>query len=55
LFDPTNETELVGLILKLIGSEELREELVSKGLQQATRFSWDEAGKKWIELLESIK
>lgn len=54
MFDPTNETELVGLILRLIGSGELREELVEKGLHQATKFSWDETGRKWIELLESI-
>jgi glycosyltransferase involved in cell wall biosynthesis len=54
MFDPTNETELVGLILKLICSDGSREELIEKGLHQAAKFSWDETGRKWIELLESI-
>lgn len=54
MFDPANETELVGLMLKLIGSDGSREDLIEKGLQRAAKFSWDETGRKWIELLESI-
>jgi glycosyltransferase involved in cell wall biosynthesis len=54
MFDPGSPSELIGRILELLGSDELREHYVKAGLARAVRFSWERAGNQWMGLLDSI-
>lgn len=55
LIDPTNVEELKRQITKLVNEPELRSGLISQGLKQVRKFSWDESAwklrKAYLEFL----
>lgn len=40
LFNPTDEQDMASVLAQVLESEELRQEMRRKGLQQASRFTW---------------
>jgi len=50
LFDPTDLGQIADCIERIINDKQLRSELVALGLQQATRFSWDNASRDVLRL-----
>jgi glycosyltransferase involved in cell wall biosynthesis len=54
LVDPENVDELAHAIGELIGKEILRGELSKRGLERVKRFSAESAGKKVLDLYESL-
>lgn len=51
-FDPCDINEIALKIEMVLSDEKLRKEMISKGLKQATKFSWDEAGKKVYQVIK---
>ena len=49
-FDPQDELALVAVMEKLFTNEEIRKELMQKGLKQLNKFNWDIAADQFIEL-----
>lgn len=47
-FNPDNEKEMKGQIIKLITDADLRQELISRGYEQAKKFSWDDCAEKTL-------
>ena len=54
LVDPTNVDEIVQGMWSVISDPKLANELRSKGLKQASKFSWEKTAKKVLEVLESV-
>lgn len=54
LIDATNTEELLNAILLLSTNEEKRQELMQKGLLQASKFRWDHAAIKTKEVYYSV-
>ena len=50
LVDPFNENEIFEVYKKILSDDELKKEMVQKGLEQAKKFEW----KKSVEILEKI-
>ena len=50
LVDPFNENEIFEAYKKILSDDELKKEMVQKGLEQAKKFEW----KKSVEMLEKI-
>lgn len=53
LFDPRSSTELTALIVKILESTHLLQELKQHSLKQALNFSWDKSAKILLEVLHS--
>ncbi len=53
MFDPRNPDSIADATEKVLLDPELRKQLVTKGLRQVTRFSWEKAAKQTLEILES--
>ena len=53
LFDPRNPDSIADSLQQILRDQELREQLVKKGLSQATLFSWEKAAEKTLEILEA--
>ncbi len=53
-FDPRNTTELVEKMELIISNKSLVNDLVAKGREQIKSFSWEEAGKKTLNVLVTI-
>ncbi len=51
LFDPHNPDEIQGSIERISLDEPLREELVRKGLDNATAYTWESTAKRTLNLL----
>ena len=51
-FAPKNHFELSGQIKKILDNPELRKDLISKGLAQANKFSWEKCAKETLEYLK---
>lgn len=49
LKNPTDVAELAGLLGRVAGSEALRQQLISKGLEQAGHFSWEETAQSTFD------
>jgi glycosyltransferase involved in cell wall biosynthesis len=54
-FDPHNKAEIKHAILKVLGSEQLRQELIRKGRARLQDFSWDKCARESLAVLESAK
>ncbi|OGC11358.1 hypothetical protein A3K48_02440 [candidate division WOR-1 bacterium RIFOXYA12_FULL_52_29] len=54
-FDPFDQLQLTGLIVKLIGDEKLRRELSDKGREKAQKFTWDNTVLEIIKIFGEIK
>lgn len=48
LFDPFDVDDIAGRIAALIGDEELRRELIARGLQRVTMFSWEKCARETL-------
>ncbi|MFH0798836.1 MAG: glycosyltransferase family 1 protein [Pseudomonadota bacterium] len=53
--DPTDEKQIYEAMKKVIGSEELRGDMIMKGLIQASKFNWDESARKVIKIFEEAE
>lgn len=51
-FDPTKTNQLEDLLLLLINNADLRENLRSKGLVQAKKYSWEKTAKETLRIYE---
>lgn len=47
-FNPENENEMKEQIIKLITDADLRQELISRGYEQAKKFSWEDCAEKTL-------
>lgn len=52
-FDPTNQEELVTKMSQLLGSQELRDELVRKGQARLQDFSWKKCAQETLAVIQS--
>ncbi|MBN2015323.1 glycosyltransferase family 4 protein [Candidatus Dojkabacteria bacterium] len=52
LVDPDNIDLVADSILRVINDKELQRELAEKGREQATKYSWEECGRKTLEAFE---
>jgi len=53
MFDPRNPDSIADAVEQILRDPELREQLVIKGRRQASLFSWENAAKKTLEILEA--
>jgi glycosyltransferase involved in cell wall biosynthesis/2-polyprenyl-3-methyl-5-hydroxy-6-metoxy-1,4-benzoquinol methylase len=51
-FEPGNVEELAGKVLSVLGDEELREKLVSKGLERVKEYSLDRYEERLVSIVE---
>ena len=54
LFDPYDASDISNKIYAVLKDEDLRRELIEKGLKRASAFSWEKAAKQTLELYQSI-
>jgi glycosyltransferase involved in cell wall biosynthesis len=54
LFSPYDVNGMVKGIKKILGDNNFRKELISKGFKQAKRFSWQECAQKTLKVYEEI-
>jgi glycosyltransferase involved in cell wall biosynthesis len=52
LVDPYNIEEMVSEMSKLLQDNDLREELVKKGVKRASHYSWERTSEQYLELYE---
>ena len=52
--DPLDEKGLAASILRVLGDEQLRLDLVAKGRERAKRFTWDEVAKRHLTSYKEI-
>ena len=55
MVNPYNVDELAYAIKKVLEDEDLRENLVKKGLKQAKKFDWDKTAKEVLEVFKKLK
>jgi glycosyltransferase involved in cell wall biosynthesis len=53
LIDPLETDSLSSAMRRVLGNEDLRNELVQRGRAQAARFSWQSAARQTLKVLES--
>ncbi len=51
LIDPKNSTEIAQAMEKILGSEELRRNLIQAGLENIKRFSWEKCARETLKIL----
>lgn len=54
LFDPFDEQAIASKIMQVLDDEAFRQRLISHGLQQAHKFSWDSTAKRAIAAFEQM-
>jgi glycosyltransferase involved in cell wall biosynthesis len=54
LIDPDNEEEIASAILKLLKDSLLRRELINKGFERSSAFSWENNARKTLSLYKSV-
>ncbi len=54
LVNPMDTEELVSAMIKVLSQDRLRSEMISKGLEQAKKFTWERAAAKVLEVFEGI-
>src|SRR3989338_8560001 len=55
LVDPTSVNSIAGGLLKMIIDSDLRKQMIAKGLERAKLFTWENAAKQTLEVIESLK
>jgi glycosyltransferase involved in cell wall biosynthesis len=55
LIDPNSVDSIADGLLKVLTDNNLRENLIAKGLEQSKKFSWENTAKKTLEVIESLK
>ena len=53
-FDPTSTEALAAALERVLNDEVLRADLVGRGFKRAARFSWEEAARKTLGVLEAV-
>lgn len=53
-FDPTDKLSMLNSIQKVIYNNELKKQLIKKGIERVKEFSWDKTAKKTKKLYEDI-
>jgi len=53
-FEPNDVLEMASKINNLINNQKLKEELINKGFQQITKYSWKECAKKTITIYQKV-
>ena len=54
LVDPFNTEEMVSEMSRLLHNDQLREELVEKGLERASMYSWERTSERYLELHREV-
>jgi len=54
IIDPYKPEEITNAIIEIQNDKKLRDELISKGLKQAEKFSWKNMAKEVLELYKEI-
>jgi len=54
LINPNNGEELKAAVMKLLNDENLRNNLIARGLKQAKEYSWVKMAKKTLAIYESV-
>ena len=54
LVDPTSERAIAEAMLSLISDATLRTQLIERGLERVTRFSWDKAASQYQALFDAL-
>ena len=54
LVDPYNPQEIGAAVRTILTDRERREELIRKGLQRATEFSWEQCARQTLSLFEAL-
>lgn len=54
LFDPFDEQAIANKIMQVLSDEAFRQRLISHGLQQARKFSWDSTARRAMDALEAM-
>lgn len=52
--DPTDTASIAAAMVQLLTDENLRQELIRKGYENAKRFSWDRSAEKLDEIIEKV-
>lgn len=52
--DPENVTDITEKMVRLLTDKKLQNELIEKGKKQVSKFSWEKAGEKTLEILEDV-
>ena len=51
-FDPHNIREMADCMERVLTNENLRQQMIAKGLEQVKKFSWQAAGEQLYKLLK---
>jgi len=51
LVDPKNSQDIAEAVQKIISDEDLKKDLIAKGLENVKRFSWDKCAKEIVKIL----
>jgi glycosyltransferase involved in cell wall biosynthesis len=54
LIDPFNTEEMVSEMSRLLHNDQLREELVERGLERARMYSWERTSERYLELYGEV-
>lgn len=54
LIDPYNIKEMADAIYRVLHNENLKSEMVRKGLKQAKKFSWEKTARKTLEIYKEV-
>lgn len=54
IIDPFKPDEITNAMIEIVNNQDLRKELVEKGLKQAEKFSWANMAKEVLELYQTV-
>jgi len=54
LIDPNNQEELKNALVKIMGDENLKQDLGRKALERSKQFSWEKCARETLEVLKGI-
>ena len=54
LIDPNNYNDLTKTIDKFLADEELKKELIVRGLEHSRKFSWDQASRQILSIIQTL-
>jgi glycosyltransferase involved in cell wall biosynthesis len=54
IIDPYNPMEITEAMIQLLNDNKLREELIRKGFEQASKFSWKAMSENVLEIYKEI-
>jgi glycosyltransferase involved in cell wall biosynthesis len=54
LFDPYNEVSIADTVIRVLGDNKLKSEIVAKGLKRAADFSWERAARQTVDIYRDV-